>query len=296
MSDQPTSGEEEEDGDWVDLGTYPSLDDAYDHALVVLAMGESVRVERGDAPGEFDLRAEPEAAPKISKEIGEYIAESEGGALPKVLPSNWAKHSAGWVHALVWIAVLLTVFKFQQEDPSIANRAASSSIGLIENGEWWRPFTALFLHGDGAHIFGNIVSGTVLGILVAKTIGAFKGWVMILLSGTAGNAITSFITYPEPFVSLGASTAVFGALGILSGIGLVENCREEVRMPWIRVLAPLFAGMILLGWLGGAAPGSGTDVFGHVFGFCAGVLGGAACRYLDREPSDALRGSEKQAN
>jgi len=54
--------------------------------------------------------------------------------------------------------------------------------------------------------------------------------------------------------------------------------------------------LILLGWLGGAAPGSGVDVFGHFFGFCAGILAGASCRYLDQESSDALRGSEKQAN
>ena len=295
MSTQPTS-DEKDDEEWVDLGTYPSLDDAYDHALVALAMGEAVRVERGETPGEFDLRAEPEAAPKISAEIREYVTESEAQALPKIIPSNWAKHPAGWLYTLVWIAILLTVFKFQQQDPSIANRAASSSIGLIERGEWWRPFTALFLHGDGAHILGNIASGTVFGILVAKSIGPLKGWLLILLSGTAGNAITSLVTYPEPFVSLGASTAVFGALGILSGIGIVENCREEVRMPWIRVLAPLFSGRILRCGLGGAAPGSGTDVFGHVFGFCAGAVAGAISRYLAPDSSSALRDSEKRVN
>jgi membrane associated rhomboid family serine protease len=91
------------------------------------------------------------------------------------------------------------------------------------------------------------------------------------------------VTYPEAFTSLGASTAVFGALGILSGIGLVENFREEVRMPWLRVLAPLVAGMILLGWLGGAEAGAGVDVFGHVFGYSAGVIAGAACRFIERE-------------
>ena len=95
-------------------------------------------------------------------------------------------------------------------------------------------------------------------------------------------SITSWVTYRVPFVSLGASTAVFGALGILSGIGIVENFRETVRLPWLRIVAPLLAGIVLLGWLGGAAPGDGVDVFGHVFGFCAGVVAGAACRYLDR--------------
>jgi len=277
---EPQQTDEEE---WVDIGTYPSLDEAYDHGLVALAMGESIRVEAGEQPGEFDLQAEAEAAPKISAEIKEYENESKQSILPPLIPSNWAKHPAGWLYILVWAATLITVFHFQSKDPSLADRYASSSIALIGRGEWWRPFTALFLHGDGPHIVGNLASGTVFGILVAKAIGPLKGWTMILLSGAVGNAVTSLITYPEHFSSLGASTAVFGALGILSGTGIIENFREDIRMPWVRVTAPLLAGVVLLGWLGGAAPGSNTDVFGHVFGFCAGVVAGAACRYMEHE-------------
>ena len=66
---EPQQTEEEE---WVDIGTYPSLNEAYDHGLVALAMGESIRVEAGEQPGQFDLQAEIEAAPKISAEITEY--------------------------------------------------------------------------------------------------------------------------------------------------------------------------------------------------------------------------------
>lgn len=287
--------ETNEDEEWVDIATYPTLDDAYDHALVALAMGETIRIEHSHQPGEFDLLAEPEAAPKISEELREYVSESEARELPKIIPSNWAKHPAGLPYILVWAASLLTVFYFQIQNPSLSDRFASSSIGLVERGEWWRPFTALFFHGDGPHIFGNLATGTVFGILVSKSTGPLKAWLMILLSGTIGNAITSFVTYPEPFTSLGASTAVFGALGILSGIGLVENFREEVRMPWVRVLAPLLAGTIILGWLGGAAPGAGVDVFGHVFGFCAGVVTGTACRYLERGSSESLHEPPKHA-
>jgi rhomboid protease GluP len=273
--------EHADEEEWVDIGTYPSLDEAYDHGLVALAMGESIRVEVGDQPGEFDLQAEVEAAPKISGEIAEYEKESQVKLLPPLLPSNWARHPAGALHFIVWAAILLAVFHFQSEDLSIADRGASSSIGLIGRGEWWRPFTALFLHGDGLHIAGNIAYGAVFGMLVSKSIGPWKGWAMILLAGTAGNAITSWVTYPEAFTSIGASTAVFGALGTLSGIGIVENFREEVRMPWVRVAAPLVAGVALLGMQGGAAPGAGVDVLGHVFGFCAGLVAGLVCRYLD---------------
>lgn len=287
-------GQIEDGEDWVGIGTYGSLDDAYDRGLVALAMGESIRVEQGERPGEFDLQTEVEAAPKISEEIAEYELESQQALLPPVLPSNWGRHPAGALHLLVLGAVLLAVFYWQLNDPTVADRGASSSIGLIGRGEWWRPFTALFLHGDGPHIVGNLVSGAVFGMLVSKVLGPWRGWALILLSGAAGNAITSWLIYPEYFSSLGASTAVFGALGILSGVGLVENFRESVRMSWVRVVGPLLAGVILLGWLGGAEPGSGTDVLGHVFGFAAGVVAGTVCKLFDRS-SETLHEAENRA-
>ncbi|WP_411826790.1 rhomboid family intramembrane serine protease [Luteolibacter sp. AS25] len=263
-----------EEEEWVGIGTYQSLDDAYDHGLVALSMGESIRVEQGASPGEFDLQAESAAADRITGELHEYSAEMEQRELPRIVPSDWAKYSAGWSYIVIWAAVLVVIFTKQTEDPELSARYASSSIGLIRNGEWWRPFTALFLHGDGPHIVGNLVSGTVFSILVSKSLGPLKGWLLILLSGTLGNITTSWVTYPEHFSSIGASTAVFGALGILSGVGIIENIREDVRMPWVRVVSPIFAGLVLLGWLGGASPNTGVDVLGHIFGFCAGVLCG----------------------
>ncbi len=276
--------------EWVDVARFPNLDEAHENALVALAMGEAIRVDHGDVPGEFELRVEPAAAPRVTEELREYAAESEvKPPRPPLFSQSWSHHPAGAFHYLVWATILLLVFRQQSQDPTLADRYASSSISLIANGEWWRPFTALFLHGDGGHIIGNLASGAVFGALVSKSIGPWKGWAMILLAGTFGNATTSLVTYPEAFLSLGASTAVFGALGILSGIGLVENFREELRMPWLRVLAPLLAGLVLLGWLGGAAPGEGVDVFGHVFGFSVGVLAGAACRYFDSAEAALMR-------
>ena len=279
-----------DDEEWVDVARFPSLDEAQENALVALAMGEAIRVDHGEVAGEFELRVEPAAAPRVTEELREYAAEAEvKPPRPPLVSQSWSQHPAGVLHYLVWASVLLLVFHQQSQDPTLADRGASSSIGLIAHGEWWRPFTALFLHGDGGHIIGNLASGAVFGALVSKSIGPWKGWAMILLAGTLGNATTSLVTYPESFLSLGASTAVFGALGILSGIGLVENFREELRMPWMRVLAPLLAGFVMLGWLGGAEPGAGVDVFGHVFGFTVGVLAGAACRYFDSAEAALMR-------
>ncbi len=284
----------ENEDEWIDVGTYPTLDEAHERALVALAMGESIRVEHGDLPGEFDLQVESGAAEKISEEIRQYEVESEMVGNPKIVPSNWARYSSGWLQYAIWALVQIVVFNLQQVDPVLRDRGASSNIGFMEKGEWWRPFTALFLHADVGHLLGNLSSGALFGMLVSKSIGPLRAWFLILLSGTVGNVITAATTWPESFTSIGASTAVFGALGILSGVGLVENLREKVSMPWVRVLAPLLAGFVLLGWLGGAAPDSGTDVPGHVFGFSAGVVGGIFCRYF--VTSEALQVSSKKSS
>lgn len=266
--------------EWVDVGTYQSLDEAQERALVALAMGEPIRVEHGDQPGEYDLQVEPDAVPKITQEIRQYEAEVDAMKPLPVISSNWAKYPAGWAYYAVWAGVLIVIFYLQQMDLTLVDRGASSSLALVDNYEWWRPFTALFLHSDAGHILGNLTSGALFGMLVSKSIGPLKGWAMILASGTLGNITTSLITYPESFSSIGASSAVFGALGILSGVGLIENFRENLRMPWLRVLAPLLAGFVLLGLMGGAEPGSRTDVLGHAFGFTAGLILGLICRHF----------------
>ena len=263
------------DENWVQVGHYPTLEQAYDHGLVILAMGEACRVEPAESPGAFELHAECLPAVKISEELDAYGREI---ALPVEKPetgSDWTRHPAGgWLCGL-WIAALIAVFYWQGEDASLAGRAASSSVGLIERGEWWRPFTGLFLHADVPHLVGNLVIGTIFGTLVARSVGALKGWALILACGTLGNALTSRLTYPESFVSLGASTAVFAALGILSGIGILETLRSRARLPWAKIAAPALGGIILLGLLGGGHDPR-TDVLGHVFGFSSGLMAGMA--------------------
>ena len=261
--------------EWVQVGHYPTLGQAYDHGLVILAMGEACRVEEAERPGEFDLHAEVQPAEKISAELDAYGREVALAAEVPPVRAEWARHSSGWVFCGIWILAMVAVFYWQDQDASLVGRAASSSVGLIGRGEWWRPFTALFLHADVGHLVGNLSSGVIFATLVARLVGPLRGWAMILACGTLGNVITSRVTYPEPFVSLGASTAVFAALGILSGLGIVETLRDRARLPWARIAAPFLAGIVLLGWLGGGNDPH-TDVLGHVFGFSSGLLAGMA--------------------
>jgi len=255
----------------VEVGTFPSLEKAHEHGLVILAMGEACWVAKFEGLDGYSLLVEPSVSESASRELLDYDLEQDIPA-PKHPPQQEIfRHPAGWDVAGIWVFSILMVFFWQNKDPMLAERMASSSICLIRNFEWWRPFTALFLHADPQHLMGNILSGLLFGTLVSRSLGPWRGWAMILASGAAGNAITSVVTYPESFVSLGASSAVFGALGILSGLGFSAMRQSRLRLPLAKTTAPIIAGVILLGMMGGGGPGGNTDVLGHIFGFCSGL-------------------------
>ena len=138
--------------------------------------------------------------------------------------------------------------------------------------------TALTLHADAQHILGNALSGTIFGTMVARRIGPGGALLAVLLSGALGNFANSLYYLPEPHRSIGASTAVFGAVGILAAVQTVVDwdrfrgrggVRETLRRyEVVDKLAPVVGGLALLGTLGS---GRNTDLGAHGFGFLSGV-------------------------
>ena len=276
-TDENTSTQLEE---LVKVGKYPTLEQAQEHGLVILAMREPCWVTPAEPTGEYNLHAEPEAASNISEELLTYDREQEQPIAAPTMEHEMFRFPPGWDVYLIWMAAIILTFIWQGEHPSFVTWAASSCIAFIGHGEWWRPFTGLFLHADFAHLVGNLLSGLFFGTLVARSIGPWRGWALILACGTLGNILTSVLTYPEAFVSIGASSAVFGALGILSGLGFAAMLQVRRRLPWAKITAPVLAGIVLLGWLGGGSHGGNTDVLGHVFGFSSGLTTGLVSGWL----------------
>jgi membrane associated rhomboid family serine protease len=134
-------------------------------------------------------------------------------------------------------------------------------------GEWWRAVTALTLHLDQAHLLGNLLFGAVFGTLAGGAFGPGIAWSSILAAGALADYLDMLISPPEHRAA-GASTAVFAALGLLSGFSwrLRLSVREQFRYRW----APLFGGLFLLTMLG--AGGERVDVLGHALGFAMGTL------------------------
>jgi membrane associated rhomboid family serine protease len=142
---------------------------------------------------------------------------------------------------------------------------------LVRTGEWWRTVTALTLHADIGHLIGNSVFGAVLGVLVARRLGSGVGWLAIVVAAALGNALDA-IVQRDGFVSLGASTAAFAALGIAATAGVRADAS---RGDWRRHLAPIAGAIGLLAFTG--LEGERTDIVAHVCGFLVGIAVGALC-------------------
>ncbi len=147
---------------------------------------------------------------------------------------------------------------------------------LVREGQWWRTVTALTLHGDLGHIVGNTAFGVVFGLLLGRFVGSGLGWLLVVVGAALANWANAWLQTP-PFISLGASTATFAALGLVGafvwrrGYLRGRNLRES--------FAPLFAAIALLVYTG--IGGVRTDILAHILGFTAGVGGGVFAAEYD---------------
>lgn len=139
---------------------------------------------------------------------------------------------------------------------------------LIADGQYWRLFTAMFLHIGLAHIFFNGFALFIFGQLVERAYGHARFLTIYILAGLAGS-VASYI-FNSIAIAAGASGAVFGVLGALAAFFVTQ--RELFGKMAQRNLIGLLV-------LGAAALGYGffdprTDNWAHMGGLAAGfVLG-----------------------
>jgi len=158
-------------------------------------------------------------------------------------------------------------------------RSFGASAGAIGAGEIYRAVTALMIHADGAHLAGNMLGIIIFGAAVTGETGWGLGWLMILVSGIVGNLVNAGM-YQSGHLSIGASTAVFGAIGILAGYQVIRRRRQKGRR--ITAWAPLAGGLALLGFIGS---GENVDIGAHFFGFAVGVgMGAGYALFFRRAP------------
>ena len=134
---------------------------------------------------------------------------------------------------------------------------------VILNYELWRLFTSLFFHGDYIHLFSNMLGLLIFGATVEnnRNISKLKYLIIYFISGLIGNLFT-LILLPLNTISLGASGAIFGLIGVAFIIVATDS-------PPL-----LFYAIFYIAYFVVASLGPGINLWAHIFGLLGGLIFG----------------------
>jgi membrane associated rhomboid family serine protease len=234
-------------GDWGLVLAAASINyriDEHEGAFVILVDDADITVA-SEALASFDAEAAPEPAPPAPD-----VGRSALGVLASLLFAGFFLLTGARATGSRWFD------------------AGAASSEAILHGQAWRAVTALTLHADLLHLAGNVVASLVFITAVGRWLGAGLGALAILGCAAAANLLTAAV-HRMDYVSVGASTATFAALGLVAGLQVARRLRHvgQRKNAWV----PLGAGLGLFAMLG---VGAGTDVFAHLFGLLVGAMVG----------------------
>jgi membrane associated rhomboid family serine protease len=272
---------------WIEISRAGDRRTAEDHALVLEARGIASGI--AVALGQHIVLAPVEDAEKARAEIDKYVRENQLWSQRDQVPETLERSVAA---AAVYVGVLLAIDLAARRGGFGLDwwRAGVADAALIRGGAWWRAITALGLHADFLHLASNAAFGAAFGVMLSQSIGFGLAWLAFVATGGIGNGLNAWLQSPS-HSSIGASTAVFGMLGVQVAHDWVR--RRQIHYNLFRRWAPIAVGAALLAWLGGDGrqidPNSlpdpvgnisvavpSIDVWAHVLGFATGVLVGGA--------------------
>ena len=130
---------------------------------------------------------------------------------------------------------------------------------LVQSGEVWRLFTVALVHGGLTHLFFNMFSLLVLGNPVEATLGKARFLIIFFVSLLTGSLSSVYLS-SYPYISVGASGAVFGLFGAF--IAMRKMIHEGVRDIYVIIGLNFIFGFIL----------GGVDWRAHLGGLVGGYL------------------------
>ena len=218
-------------------------------------------------------------------------------APPPPMPrSRWsappATHTLVAINCAVYLLMVLQgVSPFAPRSDSLMRGGADNAGSVLVSGEWWRIVTAMFVHGGILHLGLNMWCLWNLGLLAEPLMGWLGVTAVYLLTGAAGNLLSTFFNWKDfahnlPLVQMaseafpagvGASGAIFGIAGAL--IVLLKSPRlpvPPVELKKIRRSVIYFAAInLFIGFginFGASRTGVVIDNWAHLGGCASGLL------------------------
>lgn len=138
---------------------------------------------------------------------------------------------------------------------------------ILEQGEWYRLITCMFLHFGISHLVNNMMLLFVLGGRLERTVGKLRFLFIYFIGGVAGNLVSLAVDLKtlDFAVSAGASGAIFAVMGAMIYVVLRKRGRVEdltTRQMLIMAALSLYFGLT----------SSGVDNAAHIGGLLSGFL------------------------
>lgn len=181
---------------------------------------------------------------------------------------------APWTVAIMLACVLAFGFQVSRgglEKLDVLVRQGALSREHVLDGEWWRLWSATFLHGSPDHLIGNLLILLVLGMACEHGFGGPQFLVLYLSAGLTGSLL-SLTGGERP--SVGASGAIFGLAGAL--IALFWRHRDRLHLRDRRIGTVLGVWAVYQLFLGILQPA--VDNRAHLGGLLGGMLMGLVLR------------------
>ncbi len=131
---------------------------------------------------------------------------------------------------------------------------------LTTDGQWWRLFTSVFVHGGLMHIGYNLLSLFLIGIFLESYVGSKRFMVVYLICGVVASGVSLY--WHENTISVGASGAIFGMFGLVLALMLI-NFIDKGLLKFVLI----FIGINLLIGLSGM-----IDMAAHLGGLITGFV------------------------
>nr|WP_263323818.1 rhomboid family intramembrane serine protease [Neobacillus sp. Marseille-Q6967] len=166
------------------------------------------------------------------------------------------------IHFILYLLTAVPIF------PNYWFKATFSGVNLyITEGEYWRLFTPIFMHGGFTHAVFNSFSLVLFGPALERLLGKGKFLFVYLTAGIIANVATLLLE-PLTYVHVGSSGAIFGLFGYyISIIFFRKNLLSQQNSQTILIISALSVVMTFIQ--------PNINITAHIFGLLGGFLIGA---------------------
>lgn len=167
--------------------------------------------------------------------------------------------------ALLLVFIAEVLLGGSENTQVLVKMGAMSNYAVVAGGQWWRLFTAQFLHIGIMHLLSNAVIIYYMGLYMEPMLGHWRFLLVYLLSGVGGNLL-SLAWGSDKAISAGASTALFGLFGAMTAIGIRNRANPIIsylgRQAFVLALINLGLDIFM----------PNIDIQGHLGGLVVGFL------------------------